>query len=110
MTQKWEIQEYVRDLVEKYQPERVVLFGSHARGEAGLDSDVDLLVIMPFEGKPVDQALHIRRHVKKHFPLDLIVQTPETTKERARAGDPLLKEALSQGQTLYDRSLHGMGS
>jgi len=40
----------VRRIVRQFRPERVILFGSHARGEAGPDSDVDLLVVMPVHG------------------------------------------------------------
>src|SRR5579875_1577019 len=45
-----EIQRMVRRIVRDFHPERVILFGSHARGEAGPDSDVDLLIVMPVEG------------------------------------------------------------
>jgi uncharacterized protein len=41
------IEQMVRRIVEQFHPERVILFGSHARGDAGPDSDVDLLVVMP---------------------------------------------------------------
>ena len=40
-------------IAEAFDPDRVVLFGSHARGTATSDSDVDLLVILPFEGRPI---------------------------------------------------------
>ena len=46
------LDEIVRRLVAAYQPERVYLFGSHARGDAGPDSDFDLLVIVPDDAAP----------------------------------------------------------
>ena len=49
----------VNRIVNEFQPERVILFGSHARGEGGPDSDVDLLVVMPVEGSRRDKAIEI---------------------------------------------------
>jgi predicted nucleotidyltransferase len=46
----------VRRIVEQFQPEKIILFGSHACGSADPDSDVDLLVIMPFTGSKLDKA------------------------------------------------------
>jgi hypothetical protein len=47
-----ELAEVVRRLVEAYQPERIYLFGSVARGDAGPDSDYDLLVVVPDDAPP----------------------------------------------------------
>ncbi|HZV06430.1 MAG TPA: nucleotidyltransferase domain-containing protein, partial [Gemmataceae bacterium] len=73
-----EIQRIVRRIVREFHPERVILFGSHARGEAGPDSDVDLLVVMPVEGLKHKKQVEIR--VALHdirIPKDIIVTTPE---------------------------------
>src|SRR4051794_32330934 len=48
------IDRMVKRIVKKFHPERVILFGSHARGDAGLDSDVDRLVVKDFEGREGD--------------------------------------------------------
>ena len=53
------IDRMVKRIVKKFDPEQIILFGSHARGEAGPDSDVDLLVVMPVEGCRREKSLDI---------------------------------------------------
>lgn len=99
-----EIQDFTNKLAALYSPDKVVLFGSYASGAATEDSDVDLLVLMPLTGKASAQALDIRRNLRRNFPLDLVVQTPEEATRRVQHGDPFLTEALGQGRTLYERN------
>jgi predicted nucleotidyltransferase len=54
-----DIQKMVNRIVKEFQPERVILFGSHARGEGGPNSDVDLLIVMPVEGSRRNKAIEI---------------------------------------------------
>lgn len=93
---------FIREVVRKFRPAKVVLFGSHARGTAGPGSDVDLLVLMNFRGLPARQALAIRRAVPRGFPLDLVLRTPAQASRALRQGDPLLREALGCGKVLYE--------
>jgi predicted nucleotidyltransferase len=109
MTASSEIKAFTDALVAQFSPDKVVLFGSYAYGSAGPDSDVDLLVVMNHEGRASQQALDIRRSLRKSFPLDLIVQSPEEAERRLKMGDPFMTEALSQGRTLYERNQPGMG-
>jgi predicted nucleotidyltransferase len=102
VTRLLQIRGFAQEVARQYRPEKIVLFGSHGRGEAGEDSDVDLLVIMDFNGRPSRQALEIRRTVKKSFPLDLIIKSPAEAKMRLEQGDSFLAEALSTGQVLYE--------
>src|SRR5947209_19343695 len=68
----------VKRIVKKFRPEQVILFGSQARGDAGPDSDVDLLVVMHFEGAARDTQLDIREALHDILiPLDVIVTSPE---------------------------------
>ncbi len=71
-----QIEEFSEKLVQEFQPIRIVLFGSYAKGIVTRDSDVDLLVILPFEGKPVFKSVEMRLKLRPTFPLDLIVRTP----------------------------------
>lgn len=98
------IQEMAGLIAQEFTPERIVLFGSYARGTAGTDSDVDILVIMPFEGKPFWKSIEIVNRVNPSFPIDLLARCPEDTKRRYALGDPLIRDALDQGQVLYERS------
>lgn len=81
------IEKFVNEVANKFNPHRVILFGSHATDQKSTDSDVDLLVIMDFEGRPQLQALNIRREVSRDFPLDLIVRRPSDIEYRLAEGD-----------------------
>jgi predicted nucleotidyltransferase len=85
-----------------FSPERIVLFGSFAYGSPGVDSDVDLLVVMPCVGKPWRKAAEIRNRVRPEFPLDLLVRTPEQVAERVALGDGFVREILDRGTVLYE--------
>jgi len=101
-----EIEKFVNEVVHKFAPHRVVLFGSYASGQASPGSDVDLLVIMDFEGRPQLQAYRIRREIRRTFPLDLIVRRPTEINYRLAEGDFFLKDILENGKVLYERTGH----
>ena len=72
------IEQMVLRIVERFDPERIILFGSAARGDAGPDSDVDLLVVMPVEGLKREKQLEIRKALRGiRTPVDIVVSTPE---------------------------------
>lgn len=94
----------VHRLVTQFQPERIILFGSHARGTAGPDSDVDLLVILPVTGSK--RAKQIEMRVALHdirVPKDIIVATPEEVARRGHIVGTLMRPALQEGKVLYVR-------
>jgi uncharacterized protein len=91
-----------RQIGERFHPERVVLFGSHAHGSANEDSDVDLLVVMPFRGKPATKSAEIRLAINPPFPTDLILRTPATVRRRLAMGDGFLADILERGKVLYE--------
>ena len=72
------IDDAIRKIVEQFHPIKIILFGAHARGAAGPDSDVDLLVVMDVKDSKRRQAVEIDPALSdRTFPLDLIVVTPE---------------------------------
>jgi predicted nucleotidyltransferase len=95
-----QIKELGRRIGEEFRPQRVILFGSFACGQPTPDSDVDLLIITEFEGRPVDKSVEIRLKVRPPFPVDLIVRTPEKIRERLAMGDNFMKEILAEGTVL----------
>ncbi len=97
-----EIERFGRRIGEEFGAERVILFGSYARGNANPDSDVDLLVIGPFPGRSADKAVEIQMKLRPAFPVDLLVRTPEKVRERIAMGDPFMQEILRHGKTLYE--------
>lgn len=100
------IEEFGRRIGEEFGAERVILFGAYARGNANPDSDVDILVIGPFEGRGVDRSVEIRMQLRPAFPLDLLVRTPEKVRERIEMGDMFMREILEQGRVLYEADHH----
>jgi uncharacterized protein len=97
----WRIQLLADHIALEISPRRIILFGSHARGEAGPDSDVDLLVVTD---RPTgnDASLRLRRKVKYSFPLDLIVCDAGRLERRIEAGDYFLQDAVRLGKVLYE--------
>lgn len=97
-----EIEEFGRRIGHQFGVERVILFGSYARGEVTDDSDVDLLVIGSFEGRSVDKSVEIRLKLRPGFPMDLLVRTPEKVRQRIDMGDGFMQEILEEGKVLYE--------
>lgn len=96
------IQAFVDEVARRFVPERVVLFGSYAYGQPNADSDVDLLIIMRHQGPGAEQAAHIRRTVRAGFPMDLIVRSPATIRQRVKMGDSFVREIMEKGQVLHE--------
>jgi predicted nucleotidyltransferase len=90
-------------IVREFQPERIILFGSYAYGQPRPDSDVDLLVVLPFEGKAFRKSVEILNRISPEFSVDLLARRPEDTARRYAEGDPLIREALDHGKVLYER-------
>ncbi|MBI5095839.1 MAG: nucleotidyltransferase domain-containing protein [Candidatus Hydrogenedentes bacterium] len=98
------IRELSDRIAREFHPERIILFGSHAYGTPGVDADVDLLVLMPFQGKSFGKSLEILNRVDPQFPTDILARRPSDTMRRYELGDPLIREALDHGKVLYERS------
>ncbi len=97
------IRRYARQIAELFQPEKIILFGSYAYGEPHKDSDVDILVVMPAYDE-VNQAVRIRQKTDHPFPLDLIVRTPDDLRWRLEEGDWFMREIVSKGKVLYEKT------
>jgi predicted nucleotidyltransferase len=102
------IRRFAGEVAERFQPEKIILFGSYAYGRPHADSDVDILVIMPTRNE-LDQAVKICLAVDYHFPLDLLVRTPKNLAWRLAEGDSFLREVLDRGKVLYEKTDGGVG-
>jgi predicted nucleotidyltransferase len=100
------IQRLCERIAKRFKPEKIILFGSHAYGQPTPESDVDLLVVMDFEGSPIQQAIKISRELGLVTPMDLLVRTPEQIRERLRIEDPFMREIVERGKVLYEAN-HG---
>ena len=99
------IDEMVRRIAEQFHPERIILFGSYARGNAGPDSDVDLLVVMRgVEGRRRKTAIAIDIALKDSLlPKDIIVVTPDEVVRHRDLVGTIIRPALREGKVLYER-------
>jgi len=98
------IQELVNRIVTKFNPERIILFGSYANGTFQPESDVDLLIIMKTNLREVQQALQIRQFIKPLFGVDILVYQPDQLEKRIELGDYFLQEVISNGIVIYESS------
>lgn len=101
------LEKTVRWIVEGYQPEKIIIFGSYAYGQPRSDSDLDLLIIKQTDERPIDRRIAVRmllRPLKLRPVVAPIVVTPDEIKERLEMGDPFAEEIVTRGQVLYERS------
>jgi predicted nucleotidyltransferase len=97
------IAELGEKIAREFQPERIILFGSYAYGKPRPDSDVDLLVVLPFDGKAFRKSLEILNRIDPDFSVDIVTRRPEDAARRYKEGDLLIREALNRGRVLYER-------
>jgi predicted nucleotidyltransferase len=102
------IRRFAQEVAERFQPHKIILFGSYAYGQPHADSDVDILVVMPARNQ-LDQAVKIHQAILPPFPLDIIVRTPGNMKWRLEEGDSFLREVVVKGKVLYEKADQGMG-
>jgi predicted nucleotidyltransferase len=92
------IDDVVRQIVEKFKPNKIILFGSYAYGIPTQVSDVDLLVVMDSSIKENRLSIAIRRAINYHFGLDLIVVTPKSISSRIEMGDFFSQRNFAEGE------------
>ncbi len=95
------IQRFALQVAERFQPDKIILFGSHAYGQPHADSDVDILVIMSARNRHA-QAVKIREAVPRPFALDLLIRTPKDMEARLASGDVFHTEIVTRGKVLYE--------
>jgi len=91
----------VQQIIEKFNPKKVILFGSYAYGLPRPDSDLDLLVIMETNLTGVRQAVEISSQIEYLFGLDLMVYSPKRLEQRLSMGDLFLQEIVSRGKVMF---------
>ncbi len=94
------------EIVRRFDPEKVILFGSYAYGTPNQDSDLDLMVVCRSGERPLDLAARIDAGIAHRLlPIDLMAITPTQMKRRLAGFDPFLEEVLRKGIVLHAR--HG---
>ena len=97
-----EIKNITHQIIEKYKPEKIILFGSAARVKRNLNSNADFLIIKketPLYG--ADRIRELSRIIDRNIPIDLLIYRPEEFEKRLKMGDPFLKSIIKEGKVLY---------
>ncbi len=103
------IRRYAKRIASKFDPDKIILFGSYAYGQPHEWSDVDLLVVMPAYDE-TNQAIRIINTLEAPFSLDLIVGNPETIERDWQDGDWFLREVLAKGKIIHEKADRPVGS
>lgn len=101
-----EINKINEQLKEKYKPEKIILYGSSARGTITENSDIDMLIIKDTNKKRNERFREVRalvRDLKRRIPFSPLVYTPTEIEQRLNLGDFFIKEILEEGKVLYER-------
>lgn len=100
---RWdEITDLCQRIVEVFEPEKIVLFGSYAYGRPTAWSDVDLLVLMPYHGSARQMAAEILQRIQPSFGIDLLVRAPDEVAARLAIDDEFIHEVMTRGRVLYE--------
>jgi predicted nucleotidyltransferase len=87
-------------IAREFNPEKIILFGSQAYGKPTAESDIDLLVVMPYKGSPFRQAGEILKRLQVWMPVDLIIRSEKEIEQRLKIGDEFMREILEHGKVM----------
>lgn len=96
----------VKAIVKKYQPEKILLFGSVAKGTMREGSDIDLLIIKETEKRKIDRFDDVVLAVDRGIPVEPHIYTPTEIQKRLDLGDGFIKQILKEGKVLYEAPEH----
>ena len=102
------IRKVTRQIVQRFHPQKVILFGSYAYGQPTEDSDVDLLVVMDTDEPPLHVAAKIAAAIEHPFPLDIVVRTPGEFASAVQRRGVFATEVATKGITLYEAGNAGV--
>jgi predicted nucleotidyltransferase len=96
------IESITKQLIEKYKPEKIILFGSAAKGDAAPGSDADFLIIKSDTPSfSADRIMEVSSLIERDVPVDFLIYRPEEFEKRVSIGDPFIGLILKQGKVLY---------
>jgi predicted nucleotidyltransferase len=103
------LEDITKTIVRKFQPVRVVLFGSHARGDADEESDLDLFVEMETDLSPPERVIAVSAAFGlRTWPMDVVVYTPAEVERLSSIRGTLLSIIEAEGKVLYERGTHNV--
>ncbi|OGN09116.1 MAG: hypothetical protein A3J46_05175 [Candidatus Yanofskybacteria bacterium RIFCSPHIGHO2_02_FULL_41_11] len=100
-----DIQKITDTIIEKFKPERIMLFGSRAWGSPNKDSDIDLFIVKDDRKKNTrEMAIDLERILSdRDIPLDILVYKPEQITKRLAVNDQFIAKIWRDGKILYER-------
>jgi predicted nucleotidyltransferase len=102
------IRKFARQVAERFQPDKIILFGSYAYGTPHEDSDVDILIIMPSKrGRRL--SVDIRMAIPFDYAMDLLVRKPEEVEHALAEGQHFWTEVITRGKVLYAKAHPPLG-
>ena len=101
MTTSSAIERVVKDLM-GYYPEKIILFGSAARGDTDEYSDIDLIVVKETDQRFVQRLVDVTSFLPLDLSIDVFVYTPQELQRMIQAGNPFIEQALKDGIVLYE--------
>jgi len=100
-----QLPEITKRIRETSDPEKIILFGSYARGDNLPDSDVDLLVVMNSVQSPRSESIRIRRNLRGLLvPVDVIVTSLEQLEHHKNTVGMIYRTILNEGKVIYERT------
>jgi uncharacterized protein len=96
------IEQLSQAIAQEFNPDKIILFGSYAYGNPQDDSDVDLLVILPYKGSRFRKTWEILNKIQPKFAIDLLVRTPVEVEQRLGWNDFFLREIMEKGKVIYE--------
>jgi predicted nucleotidyltransferase len=98
------VPEITRRILSVSKPQKIILFGSYARGDFGPDSDLDLLVVLDYIESPRAESNRLRRVLRGLLaPVDILVATSEQIERNRRTVGLIYRPALEEGKVIYER-------
>lgn len=99
-----ELNDISRRLIEQYDPDKIILFGSRAEGKDREGSDIDLLIVKETEKRPLDRHIEVETLLAdRSVPIDIFVYTPDEVRYLYSCGSPFIEEIMEKGSLLYMR-------
>src|SRR3989338_7844404 len=103
-----EIKAITEQIVKKYKPEKIILYGSAARGDFKKDSDIDMLIIKKSHKSRPERATYVYRLIwglDRTLPFEPLVFTPQELERQLKLGDPFFLTILKEGKILHSKGL-----
>jgi predicted nucleotidyltransferase len=97
------LDEIAGKIANAFNPEKIIVFGSHTYGRPTEKSDIGLLVIMESNKREIERMVAVNKLLREHLEkidFDILVKTPAEVKHRLEIGDPFIGEIISKGKVL----------